>query len=162
LAKVPEPVSRAPSERSFGRVSVRRIGNAINLGGHVQSGPEHRLALIRSYYESYVNDDRGLNESVLHPQFTFSSPNDDDNIDLETYFGRCWPNHAVMKQFELLNVYADVDHALVRYHALTHDGSEFGNVEYFVFRDDLISHIDCHFGPAMAGQTTTNWGGEAA
>lgn len=127
----------------------------------MQSGPEDRLALIRSYYESYVDDDRGRNESVLHPEFTFSSPNDDNNIDLATYFERCWPNHETIKQFELLTVYAEADEALIRYRGLTVGGSEFGNIEYFVFRDDLIAHIDCHFGPALDG-TATSWGGEVS
>jgi SnoaL-like protein len=127
----------------------------------VQSGPEDRLALIRSYYESYETGDRGRNESVLHPQFTFSSPNGDDNIDLETYFERCWPNHSTIKHFDLLNVYAEVDEAVIRYRGTTVDGSQFGNIEYFVFRDNLIAHIDCHFGPALDG-TATSWGAETA
>ena len=52
----------------------------------MESGPEDRLALIRRYYEAYDNSDRSLMESGLHAQFTFSSPNDDDNIDQALYF----------------------------------------------------------------------------
>jgi hypothetical protein len=42
----------------------------------MQSGPEDLLALIRRYYQAYENDDRSAIEPLLHPQFTFSSPQD--------------------------------------------------------------------------------------
>jgi len=128
----------------------------------VQSGPEDRLALIRRYYEAYDKSDRSLIEPALHPQFTFSSPNDDDNINQALYFDRCWPNHQVIRQFDLLDICADGDNALVRYHASTFEGAGFSNVERFEFRDDQISHVHCYFGPPEPGQTTSNWGPKAA
>jgi hypothetical protein len=128
----------------------------------VQSGPEDRLALVRRYYEAYDNSDRSLMESVLHAQFTFSSPNDDDNIGQAVYFARCWPNHSAIRHFNLLDVCADSDHALVRYHAITLEGPGFSNVEHVEFADDLISHVDCYFGPPLPEQTTSNWGAERA
>ena len=124
----------------------------------MQSGPEDRVALVRRYYQAYDNDDRSLIESVLHAQFTFSSPNDDDNIDQALYFARCWPNHKAIREFDLLDISADGDHALIRYHARTLEGAGFSNVEHFQFKDDLISHIDCYFGPPLPEQTTSNWG----
>ena len=128
----------------------------------MQSGPEDRVALIRRYYEAYDNSDRSLIESTLHAQFTFSSPNDDDNINQALYFDRCWPNHQVIRQFDLLDICADGDNALVRYHASTFEGAGFSNVERFEFRDDQISHVHCYFGPPEPGQTTSNWGPKAA
>lgn len=94
----------------------------------MQTGPEDRLALIRCYYEAYDDGDRSLIESVLHAEFTFSSPNDDD-IDQATCFARCWPNHETIRQFNLLDLCADGGYGLVRYHASTLDGSGFSNVE---------------------------------
>lgn len=128
----------------------------------MQSGPEDRLALIRHYYQAYDTSDRSLIESALHPEFTFSSPNDDDNIDQALYFARCWPNHEAINRFELLDVCADVDRALVRYHASTVEGAGFRNVEHFEFTDGLISHVSCYFGPPVPDQATSNWGGQAA
>ena len=128
----------------------------------MQSGPEDRVALIRRYYEAYDNSDRSLIESTLHAQFTFSSPNDDDNIDQAAYFARCWPNHEAIRHFELLDICSDDDHALVRYHGSTFGGGRFSNVEYFAFSDGLISHVDCYFGPPMPGQTAPNWGARPA
>lgn len=43
----------------------------------MQSGPEDRVALIRRYYQAYENDDRPAIEELLHPDFTFTSPDDD-------------------------------------------------------------------------------------
>jgi hypothetical protein len=129
----------------------------------VHSGPEDRLTLIRRYYEAYEEGDRSLIESTLHAQFTFSSPNGDDNLDQATYFARCWPNHEAIREFELLDVCADSSGALIRYRASTVDESAgFSNVERFEFRDDLISHVSCYFGPSLPGQTTTNWGAESS
>jgi SnoaL-like domain len=128
----------------------------------VNTGPEDRLALIRRYYEAYDNSDRSLIESALHARFSFSSPNDDDNIDQAAYFARCWPNHEAIRRFTLLDVCADGDSALVRYHASTLDGAGFSNVERFEFREDLIAHVDCYFGPPVPGQTTSNWGAKSA
>jgi hypothetical protein len=128
----------------------------------MKTGPEDRLALIRRYYEAYDNSDRSMIESTLHAQFTFSSPNDDDNIDQAVYFARCWPNHEAITHFTLLDVCADNDFALVRYHASTLDGAGFSNVERFEFREDLIAHVDCYFGPPVPGQTTSNWGAKSA
>jgi hypothetical protein len=139
------------------RVAVHHSG-----GESVQSGPEDRLALIRRYYEAYDISDRSLMESALHAQFTFSSPNDDDNIDQASYFARCWPNHQAISHFALLDICADGDHALIRYHANTSEGAGFSNVEHFEFRDDLISHVDCYFGPPLPEQTTSNWGARPA
>jgi hypothetical protein len=128
----------------------------------VQSGPEDRLALIRRYYEAYDTGDRSLIESALHAQFTFSSPNDDDHIDQALYFARCWPNHEAIRHFDLLDICADGDQALIRYHANTVEGAGFSNLERFEFRDDLISHVDCYFGPPLPEQTTSNWGARSA
>lgn len=55
-------------------------------------GPKDRLVLIECYYRAYEDSDRSAIEPVLHPDFTFTSPQD-DRIDRDTYFQRCWPGH---------------------------------------------------------------------
>ena len=49
--------------------------------------------LIRKYSSAYENKDRKVVESLLSHDFVFTSPYD-YRIDRETYFKRCWPNHA--------------------------------------------------------------------
>jgi hypothetical protein len=84
-------------------------------------------------------------ESLLHPQFTFTSPND-DQIDRRGYFERCWPNHESIAAFDLVDVCADTALALVRYQASQSVGPGFGNVEQLEFVDGQVSHIDVYFG----------------
>ncbi len=114
----------------------------------MQSGPEDRLALIRRYYQAYENDDRPAIEQLLRPDFTFTSP-DDDRIDRATYFERCWPPHAHITSFTLLDVCADASDALVRYRASEVTGPGFANVERFEFADGLISHVEVYFGRSL-------------
>lgn len=111
----------------------------------MQSGPDARLALIRRYYQAYENDDRPSIERLLHPDFTFTSP-DDDRIDRANYFERCWPGHADIVSFTLLDVCADAEGALIRYRAAVSAGPGFACAEHFEFSDDRISHIDVYFG----------------
>jgi ketosteroid isomerase-like protein len=113
----------------------------------VQTGPDDRLALIRSYYQAYENDDRTVVEQLLHPGFTFTSPSPgDDRIDRATYFERCWPPHEDIKSFTLLDVCADANAALIRYRAAEFAGPGFANVEHFEFTGAQIAHIEVYFG----------------
>lgn len=111
----------------------------------MQSGPDGRMALIRRYYQAYENDDRPAIEQLLHPDFTFTSPND-DRIDRATYFARCWPPHERIESFALLDVCADDKGALIRYRAGELSGPGFANVEHFEFSGDHISHVEVYFG----------------
>lgn len=114
----------------------------------MQSGPDGRLALVRSYYQAYENDDRPAIEQILHPDFTFTSP-DDDKIDRAAYFERCWPPHERITTFTLLDVCADAHDALIRYRAAEVTGPGFANVEHFEFTGDLISHVDVYYGRSL-------------
>lgn len=114
----------------------------------MQSGPDNRLTMIRQYYKAYEDDDRNAIEQLLHPQFTFTSP-DDDRIDRATYFERCWPPHEHIETFTLHDICADSDRAMVRCQATESSGPGFADVECFEFSDDLISHIEIYFGRAL-------------
>ena len=111
----------------------------------MQSGPDDKLALIRRYYQAYEEDNRPAIEQILHPGFTFTSP-EDDRIDRATYFEKCWPPHERIKSFTLLDICADAEGALIRYLAAEFAGPGFASVEHFEFSDDRISHIDVYFG----------------
>jgi ketosteroid isomerase-like protein len=113
----------------------------------VQAGPGDRLALIRSYYQAYENDDQPAIEQLLQPDFTFTSPSPaDDRIDRAEYFERCWPPHERIESFTLLDICADDQGAMVRYRARESDGPGFANVERFEFTGDRISHVEVYFG----------------
>jgi SnoaL-like domain len=107
--------------------------------------PPHPADLIRRYYGAYETDQRDVLEEMLSPDFRFSSPQD-DAIDRATYFERCWPGHADFREFRLLQLAVDGDHALVRYEAIRHDGTGFQNVEHFEFNGQRIRRTDVYFG----------------
>jgi ketosteroid isomerase-like protein len=86
----------------------------------MRTGPDTRLALIESYYQAYGNSDQQAIEAVLHDDFTFTSPQD-DRIGRAAYLQRCWPNHEYIGSFNLLDVCADDDSALIRYRAAVLD-----------------------------------------
>src|SRR5579884_3560205 len=118
-----------------------------NGGSIVIAGPDNRVALLQRYYRAYDTDDLQAIRSVLHEDFTFTSPEpEDDRIGQAKYFERCWPQHERITRFELLDVCAESDSAFVRYIGHAREGSPFHCVDHVEFRDDLILHIECYFG----------------
>jgi hypothetical protein len=54
------------------------------------------IAIERVAYEAYVAKDRTAIESLIAPDFHFTSPLD-NRIDRATYFARCWPNSETLE-----------------------------------------------------------------
>lgn len=105
--------------------------------------------LIRQCFTAYETNNRDLIETALAPDFTFSSPVD-DNISREAYFDRCWPNSAHIEKFELEPILVERDQAIARYHATATDGSRFHNVEVFTIASGKVRHVDVYFGADTA------------
>jgi ketosteroid isomerase-like protein len=102
--------------------------------------------IVRACYSAYERKDRALIESLLAPDFTFSSPLD-DHISRERYFERCWPNSEHMGTFEIEKLFVEGDEAFVQYYARPTGGrAPFRNTEFFTLRDGLVTHVDVYFG----------------
>ena len=56
-------------------------------------------------------------EDALAKDFRFSSPQD-DRIDRNAYFERCWPNAGRIQSFDFEDVAESGDHVFVRYEAI--------------------------------------------
>jgi ketosteroid isomerase-like protein len=103
-------------------------------------------ALVRACYTAYERKDRALIESLLAPDFTFSSPLD-DNINRERYFERCWPNSEHVGSFKIEKLFVQGDEAFVQYYARPIGGrASFRNTEFFTVRDGFVTHVDVYFG----------------
>jgi ketosteroid isomerase-like protein len=102
--------------------------------------------IIRKYYEAYESKDRAVLDGLLSNDFTFTSPNDDDHIDLKTFFEKCWPESGKVDRFDLEKVIGAGDDAFVRYRCLTTSGRSFRNVEHFRFENGKIKEIEVFFG----------------
>jgi ketosteroid isomerase-like protein len=103
-------------------------------------------ALVRACFTAYERKDRALIESLLAPDFTFSSPLD-DHISRERYFERCWPNSEQTGTFKIEKLFVQGNEAFVQYYARPTGGrAPFRNTEFFTVRNGLITHVDVYFG----------------
>ena len=107
--------------------------------------PHNKAELIRSYFAAYESGDRKLIEDGFADDFTFTSPYD-DAIGKAAYFGRCWPNNARIRQFQIERIFEQGDEAFVTYRVMTKNGDDFRNTEFFVFAGDKLQHVDVYFG----------------
>jgi ketosteroid isomerase-like protein len=102
--------------------------------------------IARSSYEAYTNGDRDALEQVIASDFRFWSPQD-EGIDRDTYFARCWPPHVEMRSFDFVRL-ADLagDEVLVTYQLTKADGNVFRNTEILTLREGRIVLAEVYFG----------------
>lgn len=106
---------------------------------------EHMRRAIVDVFNAYATDNRALVEKWLAEDFTFTSPYD-DAIDRETYFQRCWPNHATTEKMKVERIFIDGNAAYVTYLCKNSDGLDLHNTEYFVFQGGRIASVEVYFG----------------
>jgi len=100
---------------------------------------------IRNCFRAYEIKDRSILEKLLSDNFTFSSPQD-DFINKETYFIRCWPFSEVVKTITIEKLFVEGNEAFVRYEAMQKDGKSFRNTEFFIVEKGKIRSVDVYFG----------------
>ncbi len=111
--------------------------------------------IIRTYYSGYELKEWKVVEDLLAEGFTFTSPNDDDHIDIPTYKARCWPQAEYTEHFELESVLRRDNEAFVKYLCTTTKGTSFRNIEYFRFEGGKISSIEVYFGGRLGYPTAS-------
>jgi ketosteroid isomerase-like protein len=102
--------------------------------------------ILRSYFSAWERKDRPTLEALLAEDFTFTSPNDDDHIDVTRYFEKCWPGSANIQRFLILDLIDNGEEAFIRYECELVDGKRFRNTEYFRLADDKVREVDVYFG----------------
>ncbi len=108
-------------------------------------GQASKPDILRAMFRAYNDKDRQIVEDLLTDDFTFTSPYD-DTIDRDTYFERCWPNSGLIREHVIERIFAEGDAAFVTYRAVTHEGREFRNTEFFTFKGDRIDSVSVYFG----------------
>jgi len=103
------------------------------------------VAIARAAYEAYVAKDRAAIERLIADDFHFTSPLD-NRIDRATYFARCWPNSAWIKDFDYINLVTDSDRVFVTYEGRSTKGSSFRNTEILTVRNGQIIEVEVYFG----------------
>jgi ketosteroid isomerase-like protein len=101
--------------------------------------------LIRALFAAFKAGDRGIAETLLADDFTFTSPYD-DRIGKATYFERCWPNSGHFVSQTIERIFEQDQMAFVTYHCVTTDGKDFRNTEFFTLAADRITSVSVYFG----------------
>src|SRR5882757_4054004 len=81
---------------------------------HSVTSMQSPTEIVRACFAAYEKKDRAAIDALLAPDFTFSSPLD-DNISRERYFERCWPNSEHLGRFEIEKLFVQGDEAFVQY-----------------------------------------------
>ena len=111
--------------------------------------------LIKAYYTGYELKKWETIERLLAERFTFTSPNDDDHLDIQTYKTRCWPQAEFIKRFEFESVLRGDGEAFVKYLCTTTEGTNFRNTEYFRFSSGKIAAVEVYFGGRLGYPTAS-------
>jgi hypothetical protein len=101
---------------------------------------------ITNYYSGFEKKEWDAVEKLLGDEFTFTSPNGDDHLDMQAFEAKCWPQSVWVKRFEVESVIEEGSEIFVKYLCHTNYGRSFRNTEYFKLADGKIKTIECYFG----------------
>jgi ketosteroid isomerase-like protein len=102
--------------------------------------------IIRSSFEAYLAQDRRKAEDLMAKDLTFTSPQD-DHIDRDAYFERCFPTADRLNSQEILELVGAGDHGgFLMYEYELKSGERHRNTEFIRVRDGQIIEIQVFFG----------------
>jgi len=105
-----------------------------------------RTDAVRAVFDSYQQQDRAAAEKLIADPFVFTSPQD-DHIDRDAWFARCFPTASRLRRQELLHVTptdGDDVFCLYEYELLT--GEVHRNAEVLTVRDGQVVEVQVFFG----------------
>jgi len=105
-----------------------------------------RIEMAKAHYLAFAAGDRGAVEELIGPEFEFHSPADEQGLDREGWFERCWPGAGSLTEFEFVRLIEDGDEVVVTYEATRKDGSRFRNTEVLTFAGDKQVRAEVYFG----------------
>jgi ketosteroid isomerase-like protein len=112
--------------------------------------PTEKEDFVRRSFAAHMTANRAEIEAILHPDFTFTSPYD-DQIGWDAYFQRCWTNAGTFERLDIEQVKATDDGCFALYEGRSKRGASFRNTEYFRFQDGLIRSVEVFFGLEPGG-----------
>lgn len=102
--------------------------------------------VARSLFEAYLAQDGPTAEALLAPDLSFTSPQD-DHIDRNAYFDRCFPTTDRIRSQVLLHVVdLDDDHVVIVYEYELITGGMYRNSEVLTVRGGVVHEIQVFFG----------------
>jgi ketosteroid isomerase-like protein len=143
--------------KSYPQIEIVKRNYLMNkTNEETETGCGTLSGIIRRYYGAYESKDKAVLSGLLTDDFTFTSPNDDDHIDLKKYFEKCWPEAGKIDRFDVEQIIGDGDEAFVRYQCLTTRGQSFSNAEHFKFENGKIKEIEVFFGAGQGFASNEN------
>lgn len=103
------------------------------------------VTIVCTAYAAYVSKNRAAIETLIAPDFHFSSPLD-NRLDRASYFARCWPNSQTTEGFEFIHLVQSGEQVLVTYEARGASGHHFRNTEIVTVRGSQIVEVEVYFG----------------
>jgi len=114
----------------------------------------HNEDVVRRNLAAYRNGDRATAESLIAPDFVFTSPQD-DHLDRAAFFQRCFPTADRFSGQELLRVAATGDDVFIMYeYDLRETGERYRNAELLTVRDGRIVQAQVFFGGRVGSGRT--------
>jgi ketosteroid isomerase-like protein len=102
--------------------------------------------IVRASFEAYVRQDRARAETLIREDLVFTSPQD-DHIDRDSFFERCFPTADRVSRQELMCVVSDGrDRVFIMYEYDLKAGGTYRNTELITVVDDRIAEIQVFFG----------------
>src|SRR6516162_121398 len=122
---------------------IPKIGSAHAATGLSQQNEQ----LVRKFYAAWESKDWHALDILLADDFTFTSPNDDDNIRKGVYKTRCWDSNVnLIEHFDLQHIVGSGNDAFVMYVVHIKDGKTLENIEHLQMRGGKVEAVRCYFG----------------
>jgi ketosteroid isomerase-like protein len=101
--------------------------------------------VVRACLEAYAAKDRKAIESLVGPDYRFTSAMD-NALDRDAYFRICWPHSKDFAAFDIVHLVEHGEHAFVTYEARMASGHGFRNTELNTVRDGKLVATEVYFG----------------
>ncbi|MBS1893600.1 MAG: nuclear transport factor 2 family protein [Actinobacteria bacterium] len=105
-----------------------------------------RIEMAKEHYRAFAAGDREKVEGLIGEEFGFHSPADEEGLDRDGWFERCWPGSGSLTAFQFVRLIEDGDEVVVTYEATRKDGSRFRNTEVLTFDGDKQVRAEVYFG----------------
>ena len=106
--------------------------------------------IVRANFDAYFSQDRAACEALLADEFVFTSPQD-DRIDRQAFFERCFPTADRISRQDLIHVVCAGDRdVFVLYEYDLVSGGTFRNAEVISVVGERIVEVQVFFGGQVA------------
>lgn len=101
---------------------------------------------LREYFDGWEKKDWNAVSSMLADGFNFTSPNNDDHINIEKFKLKCWPEAEKIEKYTFEKVLENEDEAFLMYSFLTKDGQTIRETNHVTFSNGKMKTMEVFFG----------------